>query len=127
MKDREENIMINNERIVPIVRVDLLTVYGTMLKLAGTTIAAAESSAVGEFTIASASGNYIANEPVRKLNFASGTSAVVYFIADYEYDGFYIAGTKVTTTGTAVNADGKTLYTATLSGGNAVAIAQAGF
>lgn len=119
--------MINNERIVPIVRVDLLTVYGTMLKLAGTTIAAAESSAVGEFTIASASGNYIANEPVRKLNFASGTSAVVYFIADYEYDGFYIAGTKVTTTGTAVNADGKTLYTATLSGGNAVAIAQAGF
>lgn len=119
--------MINNERIVPIVRVDLLTLYGTMLKLAGTTVSAAESSAVGEFTIASASGNYIANEPVRKLNFASGTAAVVYFIADYEYDGFYIAGTKVTTTGTAVNADGKTLYTATLSGGNAVAIAQAGF
>lgn len=119
--------MINNDRIVPVVRIDLLTLLGTMFKIAGTTIAAAESSAVGEFTIASASGNYIANEPLRKLNFASGTSAVVYFIADYEYDGFYVAGTKVTTTGTAVNADGKTLYTATLSGGNAVAIAQAGF
>lgn len=119
--------MINNDRIVPVVRIDLLTLLGTMFKIAGTTIAAAESSAVGEFTIASASGNYIANEPLRKLNFASGTSAVVYFIADYEYDGFYVAGTKVTTTGTAVNADGKTLYSATLSGGNAVAIAQAGF
>lgn len=119
--------MINNERIVPIVRTDLLTVYGTMIKLAGTSISAAESSAVGEFTVASASGNYIANEPVRKFNFASGTSAVVYFIADYEYDGFYIAGTKVTTSGTAVTADGKTLYSATLSAGNAVAIAKVGF
>lgn len=119
--------MINNDRIVPVVRIDLLTLLGTMFKIAGTSIAAAESSAVGEFTVASASGNYIANEPVRKFNFASGTSAVVYFIADYEYDGFYIANTKVTTTGTAVNADGKTLYSATLSGGSAVAIAKVGF
>lgn len=119
--------MINQDRIVPVVRTDLLTLLGTMIKLTGTSIAAAESSAVGEFTVASASGNYIANEPVRKFNFASGTSAVVYFIADYEYDGFYIAGTKVTTTGTAVTADGKTLYSATLSGGNAVAIAKVGF
>ena len=119
--------MINQDRIVPVVRTDLLTLLGTMIKLAGTSIAAAESSAVGEFTVASASGNYIANEPLRKFNFASGTSAVVYFIADYEYDGFYVAGTKVVTSGTAVNPDGKTLYTATLSGGNAVAIAQVGF
>jgi hypothetical protein len=127
LKDREENIMINNDRIVPVVRTDLLTLLGTMFKIAGTTIAAAESSAVGEFTVASASGNYIANEPVRKFNFASGTSAVVYFIADYEYDGFYIANSKVTTSGTAVTADGKTLYSATLSGGSAVAIAKVGF
>ena len=51
----------------------------------------------------------------------------LYFIADYEYDGFYIAGNKVATSGTAVNADGKTLYTATLSGGNAVTVAKVGF
>ena len=37
--------MINNDRIVPVVRTDLLTL-GTMFKIAGTTIAAAESSAV---------------------------------------------------------------------------------
>ena len=119
--------MINNERIVPVVRTDLLTLLGNMFVIAGTTIAAAESTNIGEFTVASASGNYIANEPVRQFNFASGTSAVVYFLADYEYDGFYIAGTKVATTGTAVVADGKTLYSATLSGGNAVAIAKVGF
>ena len=93
--------MINNERIVPVVRTDLLTLLGNMFVIAGTTIAAAESTNIGEFTVASASGNYIANEPVRKFNFASGTSAVV--------------------------ADGKTLYSATLSGGNAVAIAKVGF
>lgn len=119
--------MINNDRIVPVIRTDLLTLIGNIMVLAGTTVAAAEASDVGEFTVASASGNYLANEPVRKFNFASGTSAVVYFIADYEYNGFYIAGTKVATSGTTVVPDGKTLYTATLSGGNAVAIAKVGF
>lgn len=119
--------MINNDRIVPVIRTDLLTLIGNIMVLAGTTVAAAEATEIGEFSVSSASGNYLANEPVRKFNFASGTSAVVYFIADYEYDGFYIAGNKVSTSGTAVNADGKTLYTATLSGGNAVAIAKVGF
>ena len=118
--------MINQDRIVPVVRTDLLTLLGTMFVIAGTAITAAESSAVGEFTVASASGNYIVNEPVRKFDFASGTSAVVYFLADYEYDGFYVAGSKVTTTGETVSADGKTLYSATLSDG-AVAIAKVGF
>lgn len=119
--------MINTDRIVPVIRTDLLTLIGTMMKLAGTTVAAAESVNIGEFAVSSASGNYLANEPVRKFNFVSGTSAVVYFVPDYEYDGFYIAGNKVSTSGATVNPDGKTLYTATLSGGNAVAIAQAGF
>lgn len=119
--------MINNDRIVPVIRTDLLTLIGNIMVLAGTTVEAAEATEIGEFSVSSASGNYLANEPVRKFNFASGTSAVVYFIADYEYDGFYIAGNKVATSGTAVNADGKTLYTATLSGGNAVTVAKVGF
>jgi hypothetical protein len=51
---------------------------------------------------------------------------VVYFIADYDYEGFAVNGTKVTTSGATVDPDGVTLYTATLATG-AVTIAKVGF
>lgn len=119
--------MINQDRIVPITRVDLLTLYGNIMKLAGTTVAAVEASAPGVFVVSSGSGNVIANEPVQSFDFASGVSSmVVYFVAAYDYDGFKVQGTKVATSGATVAADGATLYTATLSGGT-VTIAKVGF
>lgn len=119
--------MINTNRIVPIESTDLLTMYGTMGQLAGLSFTAIEAGEPADFKITSGSGNLIANEPVRKLDFgASVTSAVIYFVAAYNYDGFYAAGTKVTTTGATINPDAKTLYTATISG-TSVAIAKVGF
>ena len=118
--------MINQDRIVPITRVDLLTLYGNIMKLAGTTVAAVEASAPGVFVVSSGSGNKIANEPVKSLEITAGTSATIYFVPALNYEGFTIAGTKVTTTGDDVDPDGATLYTATLSGGNAIAIAKIG-
>lgn len=120
--------MINNDRIVPVTATDLLTLYGTMLKIGGVSVTALTTTASdGTFTIASASGTVIANEPVKSLEITAGTSATIYFVAAYDFTGFTIAGSPVTTTGATVNPDGRTLYTATLSGGNAIAIAQVGF
>ena len=121
--------MINDKRIVPITKTDLLTMIGTAMVLAGTSVSAVSASAPGEFTVTGSGsvGNKLADEPVKALNFASGvTAAVVYFIADYDYEGFAVNGTKVTTSGATVDPDGVTLYTATLATG-AVTIAKVGF
>ena len=119
--------MINTNRIAPIERLDVLTVYGTMMKLAGTSVTAVSASTPGVFTLTSGSGNVIADEPIKSMDLgASVTSITVYFVAAFDYEGFSLAGTKVATAGVDVVADGATLYTATLSGGT-VTLAKAGF
>ena len=120
--------MINTDRIVSVTKTDLVTLYGTILKIANVSVTAINAkNNEGDFVIASASGNSIASEPLRSLEITAGTSAVVYFVPTYDFKGFTIAGTPVTTSGADVDADGVTLYTATLSGGNAIAVAKVGF
>lgn len=119
--------MINNNRIVPIEVIDLLSMIGLVMKLQGTSVSAISAVNPAEFELTSGSGNLLANEPVKTLDFGEGvSSATVYFIPAYNYEGFSVQGTKVTPSGAEVEADGRTLYTATLSGG-AVAIAKVGF
>jgi hypothetical protein len=120
--------MINTNRIVPVTATDLIALYGTIMKLAGTSVTAVEASTTnGEFNLTTGSGNFLANEPVKKFTFGSSvTSAVIYFIAAYDYEGFVIGETPTATTGATVDPDGKTLYSATLSSGS-VTIAKVGF
>lgn len=122
--------MINENRIVPVTKTDLLTLYGNILTIAGTSVSAVSAvNANGDFVVEATgdAGNVIANEPVKSLDFADGvTAAVVYFIPGYNYAGFSIDGTAVATSGAEVDPDGVTLYTATLAT-NAVTIAKVGF
>lgn len=116
--------MINADRIVPVSAVDLLTLYGNIMKLAGTSVAKVDAGDIGVFDIESGSGNLIASEPVKSLNFGSGvSSAVVYFIPAFDFEGISVDGVAVSAT---VDADSRTFYTATLSGGNAT-VAKVGF
>ena len=120
--------MINLDRIVPVTQVDLLTLYGNIMKLAGTSVTAAEAVKAGVFELTGSGdiGNKIANEPVKSCDFKSGvTAGVLYFIPAYDFEGFKVAGSAVTPSGTMA-ADGRTLYTATLAT-NAVTIAKVGF
>lgn len=121
--------MINNDRIVPITTVDLLTMYGLILTLAADTAptALAADDTEGDFTQATNSATVICNEPVKSLNFgASVTAGTVYFVPAYDYSGFLINGTATATEGVTVNPDGRTLYSATLASGD-ITIAQVGF
>ena len=123
--------MINTDRIVPVTATDLITLYGLILKQASanSTLAKLAAEAIGEFTVKSGSAPLIAAEPVKKINIdataSSVSSATVYFVPAFDYEGFEIDGVKVTPTGDVV-ADGYTLYVATLSTG-AITIAKVGF
>lgn len=120
--------MINSNRIVPVTKTDLLTLYGNILTIAGTTVTKVDANdASGVFEIATGSGNLIASEPVNSCDFGEDvTAAVLYFVPGYDYTGFSIDGTAVETSGVDVDADGVSLYTATLADGG-VTIAKVGF
>lgn len=117
--------MINTERIVPIQEVDLITMYGLILKVglgenAPTVLA---SSDVATFAQSTNSATVLCNEPVKEFVFGSSvTAGTVYFVPALDYKGFSKTGATLTVTGNVV-ADGKTLYSATLST-NALTIAQ---
>lgn len=117
--------MINANKIIPVTKSDLLSILANAALLAAKTVTALTATAPGVFAISSnpSTDVTICNEPVKSFDFASGSSAAtVYFIADYEYEGFKVAGVAVTTSGAEVDANSATLYKATLSNG-AVAIA----
>lgn len=120
--------MINNDRIVPVTAVDLLSLYGLILKVGGVSVTALDATnTAGGFSQSTDSATILCSEPVASLNFTSGvTAGTVYFVPAYDYSGFTIDGAAVTTTGETVQADGRTLYSATLASGG-VAIAKVGF
>lgn len=122
--------MINQDRIVPITTIDLLSMYGLILQQSGKTLTVANATdSEGDFEVAEApgSGSLIASEPVKSLDFDEGvTAATVYFVPTLDYVGFMIDGAAITTTGDDVQPDGRSLYLATLADG-AVTIAKQGF
>lgn len=118
--------MINTDRIVPIAACDLLSMYGLIIKQSVSGLTALDASAPGEFALTSYSAPVIADEPLKALDIDDSiTAAVIYFVADYDYEGFTVDGAAVTVTG-EVSADGVSLYSATLAEG-AITIAKLGF
>lgn len=124
--------MINNDRIVPITTVDLISMYGLILAAAAAAASGTAPTALdatdtaGDFAQSTNSATVLASEPVKTLNFGSSvTAATVYFVPAYDYAGFTKTGATLTVTGDVV-ADGRTLYKATLST-NALTIAKVGF
>lgn len=118
--------MINNDRIVPVQKIDLLSLYGTVLGLIGTSYAVLfPADVIGEFEVAAsgAAGNLLCSQPVKTLDFKSGTtSGTVYFIAGYDFSAITVAGAAATIddSGLAldeINPDGVTLYKAVLGSG----------
>lgn len=121
--------MINTDRIVPIQKIDLISMYGLILKLAASTAPTKLTSATieGDFSQETNSATVICDQPVKSLNFGSDvTAATVYFVPAYDYEGFTKTSATITTAGADVVADGVTLYSATLST-NTLTFAKVGF
>ena len=127
--------MINNNRIVPIEKVDLLSMYGLILQQNSSFSALAKLAADtidGEFQVKTNSAVLICDQPVKSVDFdttaSSVTAGTVFFVADYAYEGFSIDGVAETPAdgSVAVAADGHTLYKAVLSSGD-ITITKVGF
>lgn len=116
--------MINKDRIVPIKKIDFLSLVGVILGIGGTSydiLASADVEGTFEVTGSGAAGTLVANQPVKTLDFKSGvTSGTVYFVPAYDYAGITVAGAAATyASGSveSVQADGITLYKAVLGSG----------
>lgn len=118
--------MINNDRIVPIQKIDFLSLVGTILGIGGTSYAVLEASTTeGAFSVtgSGAAGTKLANQPVQTLDFATGvTGGTVYFVPAYDFAGISVAGAAPTfADGSLENddiaPDGITLYKAVLASG----------
>lgn len=123
--------MINNDRIVPITAIDLISMYGLILvAMLGTNnkpVALSANTTNGEFEVSEA-GTFLLDEPLKSCKIATGISGSVdaYFVPAYDYSGFTVNGAAVTTEGDEVTADGRTLYHAMIDNGEVV-IAKVGF
>lgn len=108
--------MINENRVVPVSKSDLLSLYAVMLGIANVNVTKLDANdAEGNFS--AGTGTKICSEPLKSLNF-TGASGTIYFVAAYDYEGFSVSGTKVATaTVTAPEQDAATLYKAVLSSG----------
>lgn len=107
--------MVNNDRIIPIQKIDYLSMIGTVLALAGKSVnVLAPGTITGTFAVTEA-GDYLANQPVQTLDFGAGAaSASALFVAGYDFQGITLAGAAVEA---EVKPDGVTLYKATLADG----------
>ncbi len=123
--------MINADRIVPVTAIDLISLYGLVLKQDSNNSALAKLDAgeIGTFKVTTNSAVLLASEPAVEIDFdttaSSVTAGTVYFVPAYDYKGFTIDGAAVTPTGDVV-ADGRTLYKAVLATG-AITITKCGF
>ena len=118
--------MINKDRIVPVTKSDLLSLYGTILTIASvsfTVLASKDVEGTFEVTGSGAAGTFLANQPVGTLDFKSGvTGGTVYFVADYDFSAIKVAGAAATLADASldldeVEKDAGTLYKAVLSSG----------
>lgn len=118
--------MINSNRIVPITNIDLITMYSVALS---TLEAAPEKLAATTQGIFSQNTNnkvVMCDEPVKSFNFGSSASAgTVYFVAAPDYEGFKVQTIKVSTAGTTVKPDSRTLYKAVRASGT-ITVSQVG-
>lgn len=124
--------MINKDRIIPVQATDLLSLYSVVLKMDSNNATLAKLDALdvnGNFKVTSGSTPLICSQPVETIDIdataSSVSAATIYFVPSYDYAGFSIDGTAVEVTGD-IEADGASLYVATLSGGS-ISVAKIGF
>lgn len=120
--------MINTDRIVPVTSTDLITLYSRIFAIANVTVAKLAATGIGTFKVTSGSTALLADEPVKVCDIdataSSVSSATIYFVPAYNFQGFTIDGVAVEATGDVANDPGA-FYKAVLASG-AITITKVG-
>ena len=122
--------MANTDRIVPVQATDLISLYGVILMQDSdnSSLVALDATNPAQFDVTSSATYVLADEPLAFCDFNSGvSSATVFFVPAYDYEGFTVNGVEATygAGSVDVDADGKTLYKAVLATG-AVTVTKVG-
>ena len=88
--------MINKDRIVPVTKSDLLSLYGTMLVLSGKNVTVADAKTVNGAFELEETGEFILSQPAKRVDMNGDIQATFYFIPDYDFEGIYSNGSKIT-------------------------------
>ena len=111
--------MINNDRIVPIQKIDFLSMIGIHFALSGWNYTVVRSADVeGNYTVeVNEELVYLCDQPVKMINLKPGegiADSMFYFVPAYDFSGFYVNGEAATIAdGSAeIKPDGVTLYEA---------------
>ena len=127
--------MINSDRIVPVTKTDLISLYGVILVQASGNSSLAKLASddiVGNYQIKTNSAVLLADQPVVSCDIDATASSVsactLYFMADPNFKGFTIDGVAETPAAgsVAVVAGSPDLYKAVLSSGD-ITITKVGF
>lgn len=118
--------MVSNDRIVPIVKIDRISLFGEMLAVANVSTAlVAAANAEGDFSVTGtgSAGNKLLAEPAKSIELANAiTGVTVYFVAGKQFKGITKNGSAVTLASASLAyadlaCDGVTMYKAVLSSG----------
>lgn len=124
--------MINTDRIVPVTRTDLISLYAFIMGGPSRVAVISSDDADGNFHLTELpAGEYeyiFADEPVSTFDIDPTISELppIYFVPAYDYAGFTANGEFVQTAGDEVDADGCTLYKA-VAGVGGFEITKEGF
>lgn len=126
--------MINSNRIVPVTKTDLLSLYSTiLLQASGNSGLAklASNDIAGNYQIKTNNGVLIADQPVVSCDIDATASSVsactLFFMADPAFTGFTIDGVAETPADGSVDVvDDGSLYKAVLASGD-ITITKVGF
>ncbi len=119
--------MVSKDRIVPVQKIDRISLFGEMLAVANVSATLVKASdPEGHFSVAGsgAAGNKLLNEPAIAIELASGiTGATVYFVPGIKFDGITKGGSAVTLASGSLGyadlaCDGVTMYKAVLASGS---------
>ena len=105
---------VNTNQIVPVTKIDLISLYGLILKRSSVSADNLDPSD-NEGNYSCGTGTKLATTPLKSCNF-TGSSGTIYFVPAVDYVGFTRTGGSVTMSGT-LTADGCSLYSASLSSG----------
>lgn len=103
--------MINNDRIVPITKIDYLSMIGTIMNLDGRGNVGVLKVVDGVASVPAESQfeKLLANEPVRKIELADDSIIPLIFVASHDFEGITLDGEAVDVQ-TEIKNDGVSLY-----------------